>query len=179
MSDARLARRLRSRVVYLALSALCLFMAILPLSPATAGLPSPDVMLAITLAWAVRRPEDLPLMLILPVFLFSDLMLSQPPGLWTAIVLVAVEILRNRHRRARLLPFAAEWIAVALMVIVMTAAYWGIQAAVFVDQTSLASQMRRAGMTILCYPAFVALLHYGLGIRKLPAPEGFGRRAAA
>ncbi|NCU20454.1 rod shape-determining protein MreD, partial [Candidatus Falkowbacteria bacterium] len=43
--------------LYLAIAAVLLFLRLLPISPGTGGLPGPDLMLALTLAWVLRRPD--------------------------------------------------------------------------------------------------------------------------
>ena len=76
----------------------------MPAAPGETGLdlatwPAPDLMLALTLAWVVRRPDLLPAPLIAAYFFVEDILMMRPPGLWALIVLGATEFLRRATRR--------------------------------------------------------------------------------
>ncbi len=75
-------------------------------------MPGPDILICVIMAWIVRRPDFLPMPLILFVILLEDLILMRPPGLWTAIVIVATEFLRGRVALTRELSFVVEWLLV-------------------------------------------------------------------
>ncbi|MFV0245975.1 MAG: rod shape-determining protein MreD [Qingshengfaniella sp.] len=165
----------RARGLYAGLFALCVFVALLPLNTAPNDWPRPDLILALTLAWAMRRPADLSVALIAPLFLAADLLLERPPGLWAALLLIAVETLRGRRRRTRPLPPLTEWLIAALLIGVLALAFWAAQVLFLVRQPPLDSQMARAAVTALIYPAVAAFLHFGLGLRRHTPPDGFGR----
>lgn len=174
------ARRLRDRLgpaLLVALCALVVFLQLVPLGSAPGNWPGPDLMLCLVLAWAIRRPEDLPVLLVAALFLAADLLLMRPPGLWAALVVVAVEALRRRQGRVRGTAFAAEWALVAALVAALSLAYWAVLTVTLVGQPSLSARLAQAVSTLLAYPLVAAGLHFVLDVRKRPAPEGFGRRA--
>ena len=49
----------------------------------------------------MRRPDFLPVLLIGAVVLLEDLILLRPPGLWTALVILATEFVRARAALTR------------------------------------------------------------------------------
>ena len=111
------------RGLFVGLAVLSLFIRLLPLGGEPGGLPGPDLMLCLVLAWIVRRPDFLPMPLIMVVFLVEDLVLMRPPGLWTALVVIATEFLRGRVILTRELSFAAEWGLIAGLMVTMLLVY--------------------------------------------------------
>src|SRR5690606_8936180 len=110
---------------------------LLPLSPGSITWPGPDLMLAVTLVWVLRRPEQLPVLLIAAVFFIEDMLMMRPPGLWTALVIVATEAARHREHRWRELPFMVEWLRVALLIALIVLANRFTMAVFFVQLPSL------------------------------------------
>jgi hypothetical protein len=55
--------------------------------------------------------------------LVEDLILMRPPGLWTAIVVLATEFLRSRTALTRELNFVVEWLLVSGLMVGMLLAY--------------------------------------------------------
>lgn len=166
------------RAAFLGLAAAILFVRLLPLGSPAGTWPGPDLMLCLMLAWVNRRPDYLPAVLIALVVLIEDLMLMRPPGLWTAIVVLATEFLRSRAALTRELLFVAEWIMVGVVMLVMLLGYRLVLAVAFVDQPPFGPAFAQTAMTILCYPAVTALLHLALQLRKPLTGEvdAFGRR---
>jgi rod shape-determining protein MreD len=154
------------RVIYVALAALFFFLRILPLGSEAGAWPGPDVFLALTLAWVLRRPDQLPVMLILLVMLAEDFLLMRPPGLWTALVVLATEFLRGRAALTRELGFAMEWLLIGAVLIVMLLSYRIILAIAFLAQPSFAMAMVQTFATFLCYPFVVGVAHLALRLRK-------------
>lgn len=179
MTETSVLRRLAGPLLFVALCLLWQFAQLLPLGDAPGRWPGPDLMLCLAIAWTVRRPEDLPVLLLAALFLAADLLLMRPPGLWAALVLMALEALRRRQVRLRGLPITGEIAMAAALITGLTLANWAILTVLMVDRPGLPDMMARAASTAMAYPLVVALLHYGLDVRKRPAPEGFGRRARA
>ena len=96
MVDPVTRARLWHRVLFVTIAALVLLLRLLPLSPSASGFSGPDITLALILAWVLRRPEYVPVALILVVVVVEDLLLQRPPGLWPLIVLGATHWLRVR-----------------------------------------------------------------------------------
>lgn len=145
------------------------FARMLPLGQSAGTLPGPDLMIALTCAWVLRRPAYVPAPLIVAVFVFADLMLQHPPGLGAVTALIGSEILRARQSIARELPFPAEW-AMVTAVIVAIAAMTHLTLVVLVaDRPPLGLQLVRALYTAAVYPIAVLATAHLFGIRK-PTP---------
>jgi rod shape-determining protein MreD len=179
MTDRTALRRLSGPLIFTALCLGWLFVQLLPLGLAPGGWPGPDLMLALAMAWIIRRPEDLPVWLLAGLFLTADLLLMRPPGLWAALVLLALEALRRRQTRLRAMPLSGEFAMVAALIGGLTLANWAMLTLLLVEQPGLPAQLAQALSTLAVYPLVVGALHFGLDLRKRPVQEGFGRRARA
>jgi rod shape-determining protein MreD len=166
------------RALFVALALLLLFFRLLPLGHAPGSLPGPDLLLCLILAWVVRRPEFLPMPMILLVMLAEDLILMRPPGLWTAIVILATEFLRSRVALTRELNFVVEWMLVAGVMLGMVLAYRLALAVAFVPQPAFGFAIVQYLWSIALYPLVVALSRMVLDLRKpaMGEVDDFGRR---
>ncbi len=166
------------RALYAGLVAVLLFLRLLPLGSANGGGLAPDLVFCITMAWVLRRPDYVPALLIAAIVLLEDMLLLRPPGLWAALTVLAAEFLRNRAALTRELSFVMEWLLVAT---VLAAATLGLRLALMVtmlEQVSLAQTMVQMVVSILWYPAVVAVSRLGLGVHKPATGEvdAYGRR---
>lgn len=166
------------RALFLALALGLLFLRLLPLEHEPGTLPGPDLLICLILAWVVRRPDFLPLPLILIVILVEDLILMRPPGLWTAIVVLATEFLRSRIALTRELNFVAEWMLIAGVMLGMMLAYRLALVVAFVPQPAFGFAIVQFLWSIALYPLVVALSRLVLDLRKPATGEvdDFGRR---
>lgn len=166
------------RALFLALTLMLLFLRLLPLGHEPGGLPGPDLLLCLIFAWVVRRPDFLPLSLIVVVILAEDLILMRPPGLWTAIVVLATEFLRSRIALTRELNFVVEWMLIAGVMLGMMLAYRLALAIAFVPQPAFGFAIVQFLWSIALYPLVVALSRLVLDLRKPATGEvdDFGRR---
>jgi rod shape-determining protein MreD len=166
------------RALFVALALLLLFTRLLPLGHAPGTLPGPDLLLCLILAWVVRRPEFLPMPLILIVLLAEDLILMRPPGLWTAIVILATEFLRSRVALTRELNFVVEWMLVAGVMLAMVLAYRLALAVAIVPQPAFGFAIVQFLWSIAVYPLVVGLSLLVLDLRKpaMGEVDDFGRR---
>lgn len=171
MVDPLTTRRALHRALFLAIVAVTLFLRLLPLSPGHGGFPGPDLVLALTLAWLMRRPDFVPALLIAAVVLLEDLMFLRPPGLWPLIVLLGTESLRARQDSLRTLPFAVEWLVVAAVVAGMVLANRAVLALVLVPQPALGQDLLRMVATLAVYPAVVLASRLALDLRHAPPGE--------
>jgi rod shape-determining protein MreD len=140
--------------------------------------PAPDLLLCLTLAWVVRRPDLLPAPVIAAYFLCEDLLLLRPPGAWAFVVLMGTEFLR---RRTPLLRGAGFWLEYALVTGLMGAmfvAYRALLAIVMVPQAPLDLSFVQLVGTVVVYPVIVALVHFVLNLRKPATGEldGMGQK---
>lgn len=69
------------RGTYVLLAFAVVFLHLLPLNTRPDRWPFPDVMIALTFAWVLRRPDYVPMLVVAMVMLISDLLLQRPPGL--------------------------------------------------------------------------------------------------
>ena len=167
MVEATVTRRWTYWSLFLALMSLIIFVKLLPLHPAPGRIPGPDVLTLVAMAWIVRRPDYLPVLIVAPVFLLADFLFMRPPGLWTALVVIALEFIRARTMTARDVSFFGEWLTVAGVITAMVAANAVILAIFVVDQPGLGQTLIRMIATILAYPLVVALAARAFGVKKI------------
>ena len=166
MDDLTLGQRWAFRALFFLLIACIAFAQLLPLDPGPGGLPGPDVMLLLTLAWLLRRPEAVPVTMIALLFLMADFLFMRPPGLWAVIVVIMTEMIRSRASGFRDMSFVVEWLMIAAFITVGTLAHVILQAVFFVDQPALGQTLIRLLATVLCYPLVVAFGARSFGLRK-------------
>ena len=166
------------RALFLAIALILLFLRLLPLGSMAGELPGPDVLLCIVFAWTMRRPDYLPAVLIAAVVLLDDMILMRPPGLWTAIVIIASEFIRARVALTRELNFGVEWLLVAGMMVAMLIIYRVVFALVMLPQPGFGFAMVQVLWSIVCYPVVVALSRFVLDLHKpaMGEVDAYGRR---
>jgi rod shape-determining protein MreD len=132
----------------------------------------PNITLALLCAWAVRRPEFTPPLLIAGVILLEDLLLQRPPGLLAALSLLALEWLKQRSARPESFSLALEYLSVTGLVISIALANRLILALVLTPQPAVALALALSEIltTLLFYPVAIAVSHFLLGVRK-PHPR--------
>ncbi|WP_050929081.1 hypothetical protein [Aestuariivita boseongensis] len=155
------------RGLYVLLALVILFWNLLPLSTLPPNWAGPDLLVALTFAWALRRPEFVPVLLIALVILLADILLYRPPGLMAFLVVLGAEQLKTRAIGLRDASFAGEWAAACLVVIGVFLLNRVILAVLMIDQAPLGLTLMQMLTTILIYPVVVLLSHLFLGVRKL------------
>ena len=134
--------------------------------------PGPDLILALVMAWGIRRPDYLPAALVGALLLMADLILQRPPGLWAALVVLALELLRARNHLWRDLPCPAEWAVISAVMTAVVIAYWLVLSLLFVRHAAIGLYLIQLLGTILTYPLVVLVSTRVLGVRS-PAPGAF------
>ncbi len=162
--------QLAGTAVYIGMGLLMLFMQLMPINPGEPGFPGPDVMLCITCAWVLRRPDQLPAVIIVAMVLIGDFMLGRPFGLWSLLVLVATELLRPRAQRWTDQAFVFEWLRVSVLIGLMLIGYRVLMVLFLLPVPALGSVMLQCLATVAAYPAVVLMLHL-IGVRRLSAAE--------
>ena len=114
----------------------------------------------------LRRPEQVPALLIAALFLVEDVMLYRPLGLWAMIVLLGSESARLREHRWREHPFMVEWLRVAILIGVMTLGYRLAQAIVMLPLASLGQVILQYIATVAAYPLTVLAARWIVGLRR-------------
>ena len=166
------------RAIFLGLAAALLFLKLLPLGSLAGDWPGPDLLLCLIFAWVVRRPDFLPALLIAAVVLLEDLLLMRPPGLWTALVLLATEFIRSRAALTRELAFVTEWLLVAGVMVALLIAYRLAFAVSFLPQPGFGFALLQTLWSVLCYPIVVAASRLAFDLRKPATGEvdAYGQR---
>ncbi|MBB1499300.1 rod shape-determining protein MreD [Paracoccus sp. MC1862] len=163
-------RQLLGLTLYLLASLALIVVALLPLAPGRIGWPGPDWLLALTFAWVLRRPEQVPVLAIAAVMLIADILTLQPPGLGAALAVMATEVARQRQQRWRDQGFLVEWLRVAMLMGLMVLAERVIRT-VFLVPPTLAplpppgQDVLRLIATIGAYPLVAGMLS-ALGLRR-------------
>jgi rod shape-determining protein MreD len=166
------------RALFAVLALALLFLRLLPLGSVAGAWPGPDLLMCLTFAWVLRRPDYVPLVLIALVVLLEDLLLMRPPGLWAALMVLGAEFLRNRTSLTRELSFVVEWVLVAGVMAAVVMGNRLVLAVTMLDQPSLGQTIIQLVASVLCYPVVVFLSRLAFGVRKPAAGEidAYGRR---
>lgn len=164
--------------LFLGIVVLSLFIRLLPLGQDLTPWPRPDLLVCLTFAWVLRRPDYLPALMIGAVFFVEDLLLLRPPGLWALMVLLGSEFLRRRVGLLREVKIVLEVVIVSVVLLVMTLGYRIILAIVMVPQAPLGLSLGQFIATIAVYPVVVLVSHYVFQVRKPATGEvdAIGRR---
>lgn len=178
MAERLHARHLVSQLVFVALALALTYGRLMPLSTEPVRWPGPDVLLALTLCWSLRRPDAVPILLVAAVFFLSDLLYQRPPGLMAALVVAGSEALRGRSRAVRSGTLLSEWLSAGMAIVAITLANRMIQILIFVAPPPLAIDMLVMTMTIVIYPLVALLSHVVFSIRRpaLGEVDDRGRR---
>ncbi|SMC50852.1 MULTISPECIES: rod shape-determining protein MreD [Primorskyibacter] len=178
MVEQSLSRVWTMRAAYIALCLVVIFFHLLPLETAPRRWAAPDLMVALSLAWAIRRPEYVPAVSIAGVMLLADLMFQRPPGLWAALMVITVEWLKRRQRRQRDASFAMEWLTVVSALTVATLANRLALLSVMYAPGSLYLALMQLAMTAMAYPFVVMVSRFLFGVRHASPGEvdTLGRR---
>lgn len=159
------------RAVFLVLCLVVITFKMLPLGLNDQGLPGPDLLLALTLAWVLRQPAVVPIGSILVVFLLADFLFQRPPGLWTLLVILVSESLRRRRLTMTEFPFLVEWSAFAGAVFTMIVMDRVVLWVLMVDLPPLGLTLAHGIVTVAIYPAVVAISKFLFGLRKIGPAE--------
>jgi rod shape-determining protein MreD len=154
------------RTAFFGLCLLIIFFHLLPLDTMPRRWAPPDLLIAFSLAWTLRRPDYAPVLTIALVILLADLLFHRPPGLLPIFVVLGAHFLRNRLAGPGESGFAAEWVAVAFVVIGITVGYRVSLAIFAVDQAPLALSLFQMFLTILVYPLVVLITEWVMGVRR-------------
>lgn len=171
MAEAPTTRRWAYRALFVLVSLVIIGAGLLPLGDGTAHLPGPDLLVVFAYAWALRRPDFVPPLLLALVILLADAFALRPLGLWAALVVLGAEFLRSRQASMRDLPFLLEWALVTVVFLALALACWAIMAIFMVVQPGLGQFLIRAFASALVYPLVVAVTATVFGLRRAAPGE--------
>lgn len=155
------------RLMYVGLALVILFFHLLPLDTLPSRWAPPDLLIAFTFAWTLRRPDFVPVLLIACVLLMADFMLQRPPGLLSALVVAGSAYLRNWSAGLSDASFLGEWASVGLVLVsimVLNRMTLGLTA---VEQAPLWLVLIQLVLTIVVYPLVAFISQNLFGVRKL------------
>lgn len=154
------------RALFVLIALVILFFHLLPLDPTPKRWAGPDILTAVVFAWAVRRPDYVPILLVAAVMLLADFMLQRPPGLWSVLVVCAAEWIKSRERRQRETTFALEWMTFAGTLLLITVIYRFVLTVLILAPGTLSLTTTQFIATILVYPLVVGVSYFLFGIRR-------------
>ncbi|WP_209506413.1 MULTISPECIES: rod shape-determining protein MreD [unclassified Ruegeria] len=159
------------RSLYALLAFAVLFLHLLPLDAQPDRWPFPDVLIALTFAWVLRRPDFVPTVLVALVMLMADFLLQRPPGLLAALTVVGSAYLRSAALGMRDAGFAGEWMSVGIVITAVILMNRLILSVMSVQQAALGPVVIQLVLTVAVYPLVVLLSQSALGVRRISAAD--------
>lgn len=164
-----------SRALFLSLGLFATLAAMLPLGLVADSPAMPDLLIAMTFAWTIRRPESVPFLMVVGMGLFADIMLMRPIGLWAMLTLLMAEFARSQIRPLREQMFVLEWAIFAIVFLLCAAVNSLILNLTFTPGPSGDLMVNYSVATIAAYPLIVAVMHWIFRIRAPKAAAGSDR----
>lgn len=143
-----------------------IFFHLLPLQTVPRAWAGPEWVTLFAFAWAVRRPDLVPMVLLGGLLLLADLLLARPPGLWALLAFLAAERLKARALVLRDTTLLAEIGEVSLLIIGMSILYQLTLGLLLIDGISVSLTASQALTSVLAYPFVVFLTHVLMRVRK-------------
>lgn len=179
MVDPETLRRIGYRALFAGLCAVIAFFHLLPVHVGAGGAAGPDLPVLLVFAWVLRRPGYVPVLLVAPVMLALDILLMRPLGLWSALAVLAAEVLRRRGNPAADLPFPVEWMLVGAVLAAMTAVNTLVLALLFVPYPTPGASALQVIVSAALYPLVVAFSVHVAGVRPASPAERDAAEARA
>jgi len=141
-----------------------LHLMLLPVAPAASG-AKPDLVFALLAAAVLRRPDTVPLALVLGLGVAGDLLLARPPGLGALGLVIGIEALRTQAGRVGAGRFPLEWLAVAAIFAGVIALTEAMLVLTLAPGAGTGWALRHVAATVAVYPlaALLVVLVTGRG----------------
>ncbi|MCK8464189.1 rod shape-determining protein MreD [Aliiroseovarius sp. S1339] len=179
MTDRLTLMRWLFSIALVAIAAVVLFARLLPIDLTPGRIPGPDILLAFTFAWVLRRPDYVPVLLVAILFFLMDMLLLRVPGVWPLMIVAGSEFLRRREHGMREQHFLVEWGLVAMTLLAMLIGQRLLLAVFFVDQVPFGLALMQIISTAAVYPMIVFISVFLLGVEKLqPGDDVIARQAS-
>ena len=159
------------RLGFVAFSLLTVFMSLLPTQVNFDSWGTPDVIFALALAWIVRRPFYAPVVLVGLVIFFQDMMLQRPPGLYAALIMLAMIRLRKQAYAPSDMTFLEEWLNAALSIVAVAIALRVIMTVTFLDLPRFGTHFGSVAFTVAIYPLVALFSERVLRVTSLSLSE--------
>lgn len=163
---ARLHRPILGRSIYIALCLTIIMLRLQPFSTLPQAWPRPDLLVALTFVYALRRPQTVPPLVIAGIFLLADLLFLNPPGLITALMVISGETLRRRSHGLRSASAVAEWAMIAVAIAAITVLERAVLFVLMVPRPDLGPVLIGMIGTIAIVPAVDLGARVFLGLRR-------------
>jgi rod shape-determining protein MreD len=124
---------------------------LVPFAPAASG-AKPDLVFGLLAAAVLRRPDRVPLVLVLGLGLAGDILLARPLGLGALGLLAGIEALRALAGRVGSGPFVVEWLGVAVVFAGVVALSEALLALVLLPGAGGFWALRHVAVTLAVYP---------------------------
>lgn len=142
-----------------------------PVGTAPRALPAPSLLFLAVGVVAVRRPEAVPVPVVLVLGLARDLIGDGPPGAGALALVLGTEVLRRLGPRLARGPLAREWAGVAAVALAAFALKYLLVLAVLAQPPYVMAVVRQWAITVAFWPLVFLALRWGLGFRA-PRPRG-------
>ena len=172
MGNPGLFQRYAHWALFVVFALVFMFLDALPFNLGGTSWPGPQLLVLMAIAWVLRRPDYVPIVLFGLLALMADMFQLRPPGLMAGLLVVMLEFLRTRHGAAREWPFVLEWAFVAMLLAIVLVANRLLLGMFAVTQPALGIDVQQFLSSIAAYPAIVGLSVWALGIRRLRPGEG-------
>lgn len=178
MAEPLSARLWIGRATFAGAALAILFIGLVPLQFTPRLIPPPDLLVAVTFAFALRRPDFIPVWLLAAIFLLADILTMRPPGLWTAIIILTVEFTRLQEYRFRELIFPFEWAYMGGVLFLALIANRLILSLTLTPVSGFGAVMLSFLSTLILYPLIVFICVYLLRIHKVTPDQAirYGHR---
>lgn len=159
----------RKQLGYALICFVLILLHLVPLNQSPERFPPPDLLLALTTALIVRRALFAPYWMVGLVFLFADIVMSKPLGLWSLIVVAGMEIVRANRLSFREMFFLTEWAILSVVFAVMFFSQQVLLTMTFTPTLPVKGLLWQLLFTILVYPLAVFFVSNIMRIYK-PSP---------
>ena len=166
MVDPATFRRWMFRGVFALLCSVLIFGKMLPLTAIPRAIPGPDLIFAFSAAFIMRRPRYAPVLLVVGILLLTDILFLRPIGLWPAIALVALEVMRSRATSQVETPLPAELLQFAMLFSGAVCVNALVLVIFGLPVISFSALILHIVVTGVAYPVVIAATHYVLRVRR-------------
>tara|TARA_R110002096_G_scaffold119038_8_gene257808 strand:+ start:13661 stop:14206 length:546 start_codon:yes stop_codon:yes gene_type:complete len=156
-----------NRLLFFALAMIGVFILLVPVSLTPGIFVWPEIMLLISCALVIRRPEYAPYWLIGFVFLISDFLLVRPIGLGAFIALLATEFLRRNRPAFVEMMFLSEWLGIFLLLLSAGVLRSVILFLTLAERIPLWAFGAQIGLSVVIYPLVVAFVGLVFKVTKI------------
>mgnify|MGYP001240726233 CR=1 FL=1 len=155
-----------SSIKYLLLSFIIISVQILPLPIVQQEILWPDLIFLFSVGWLLRKPDQLPIMVIYLVHLISDIVLLRPIGLWSGLSLIVFVFVKWRiYKTKAIFQIGQELIFVMALLALVLITNLILQYMFKILNPPITMIMLQMTFSLLIYPLVMGILHYILGVR--------------